>query len=413
MTAAPAWAVFAVGAAIALPFYVFGLAALDQSYIFDAAGRLCSGQALPGQVSFPFGHVPIFIQAALFKVFGISWHVYGAHAALANGCWVLLCHSLLFGGRARQAMHWAWPLAGASVLLCASLSLYCLLATPFGESHSALFVGAALWAAVRGGTLKQPVQGLLIGAFLALALLSKQSPAIFLMPFVGLAALLSFKTHWRLTAFAALGFVLPFLLLHVYMAAGQGSHMALGYWQGMLSQARGTGKSRLATPYFWGKIDISLATPRWDLRLYPLLAVAGLAAAWQQKQLVLWRLQLVAAACVSACVSAFVLAFVLAFACANASFQYFLPLTYLGLISMLGCLATWRQADSWLAVGFCVLALAMARDAITLLKQSVYRIATNIYFDPVHDFAHYNPTVGLFWQQKTDDRANYFGLLSQ
>ena len=169
---APAWAVFGLGALIALPFHLMGINALDQSYVFDAAGRISLGQSFPEQVSFPYGHVPIFIQAVIFKLIGISWSAYGLHAALANGLWMLICHRLTFGRKGSlvsDGSHWAVPLAAGAMLASAGLSLYCLAATPFPEHHAQLFLAAGLVVMLVENRLAPQRRALVAGILFALA----------------------------------------------------------------------------------------------------------------------------------------------------------------------------------------------------------------------------------------------------
>ena len=62
-----------------------GYMPLDQSIVWDGAWRVLQGQVPAIDFALPAGLTPILIQAGIFKIAGVAWAGYVAHAALANG----------------------------------------------------------------------------------------------------------------------------------------------------------------------------------------------------------------------------------------------------------------------------------------------------------------------------------------
>jgi hypothetical protein len=68
--------------------------ALDQGIIFEGGARIAQGQLPFRDFYLPFGIIPCYIQAALFKIFGISWKVYALHACIINGFTAIIIYRL-------------------------------------------------------------------------------------------------------------------------------------------------------------------------------------------------------------------------------------------------------------------------------------------------------------------------------
>src|SRR5262245_40214622 len=95
---------FAWGASVCLHYGRIGLMPLDQSIVWDGAWRLAHGQVPFRDFTTPAGLVPMALQALLFRVFGATWFVYCAHAAIFNGAFCVLSFGLLRGfGLSRPA----------------------------------------------------------------------------------------------------------------------------------------------------------------------------------------------------------------------------------------------------------------------------------------------------------------------
>jgi 4-amino-4-deoxy-L-arabinose transferase-like glycosyltransferase len=177
------------GAAYALSVHAgrIGYMPLDQSIVFDGAWRVLNGQVPWRDFMTPNGLVPIVLQAGIFAVAGVSWSAYVAHAGLVNAA-------------AAMAVCWFLRTAGLGALpsLAAGLAtaawLYPVMGTPYMDQHSLFFAGIAVlacWRAAEDGRRRWWIAG---GIAAALALLSKQIPALLILPLCGVAL---FITPWR------------------------------------------------------------------------------------------------------------------------------------------------------------------------------------------------------------------------
>src|SRR5262245_16424312 len=105
---------------------------LDQSIVFDGAWRVQCGQLPVRHFGTPSGVVPIFIQAAFFRMLGVTWFAYCLHAALANGLFVFLVFGLLRRLDARPALAFVYALLSAVVM-------YPPFGVPYMDQHAFLF----------------------------------------------------------------------------------------------------------------------------------------------------------------------------------------------------------------------------------------------------------------------------------
>ncbi len=110
-----------------------GCFVFDQSIIFDGAWRILCGQIPFKDFISPVGPVPFYMQAAFFKVFGITHFAYRIHAAIINAVvsgLVMLYLSWILPGR-----RWLWVMAG----LLTAIWYYAPLGTPWYSQTSVFF----------------------------------------------------------------------------------------------------------------------------------------------------------------------------------------------------------------------------------------------------------------------------------
>ena len=163
-----------------------GLMPLDASVIWDGAWRTLDGQVPFRDYTTPDGITPIFMQALLFKVLGVSWLAYCLHAALVNAAFALVVYWLL-----REVELGRIPAAAYGCL--SAIVLYPPVGTPLMGQHSFAFLLLALaatTAGIRSERSRRQIALLALGPPAeALALLSKHQPAGY--GFVALAGLLA------------------------------------------------------------------------------------------------------------------------------------------------------------------------------------------------------------------------------
>lgn len=171
---------------------VRGFLAFDQSILFDAGYRIASGQVLYRDFVSPSGPLVIFLQGAVFRLFGVGYGPYVATAAVQNAI-AVLC--VFFALRRLFPRALLWPTAGAGLT---ALWFYPLFGTPWFENTAYLLglLGVLLlvsgrfaertpgagWAAGAGvaaglAFLAKQNAGALVGAYLAGVLLATRITA--------------------------------------------------------------------------------------------------------------------------------------------------------------------------------------------------------------------------------------------
>jgi len=141
--AAIAVLLFVLGVSVNLTFGRRGFFPLDQSNVFDGGWRILSGQMPFRDFSAPSGIVQSFMQAPLFRLFGVTWFAYCLHASIVNGVFAAAVYALL-------------RLCGSTTLeatLFAALSaffFYPPTGTPFTDQHSFFFM-LLMFVATAGG----------------------------------------------------------------------------------------------------------------------------------------------------------------------------------------------------------------------------------------------------------------------
>ena len=178
-----------VAAAFCMPFATgfFGMMPLDQSIIFEAAGRMQQGDRLFSDFGIAYGLVPVLLQTLLFEVTGINWFSYVLHAAIFNAAFAFVIYDLLRimipGHRSNRIV--------ATLLI--AWAFYPMFGTAFLDNHSFFFGIAAWWMAVRAFDSGKYQLLVWCCPLLVLGFYSKPLPAIFWL----IPVLFEIVTHLR------------------------------------------------------------------------------------------------------------------------------------------------------------------------------------------------------------------------
>ncbi len=165
-----------------------GFFALDQSIVFDGAWRVLNGQIPYRDFLLPYGPVVLWLQAAIFGMFGVTYQVYVLTAAVLNACGVVLTYGLI-----RVLIPERRWLSVLTSLLTGTW-LYAPMGTPYPEQTGFIFILAAVSAVIFGAASSRTLRWTFLyfaGASLALALLCKTNAGLFGIPVV--LGLVSFR----------------------------------------------------------------------------------------------------------------------------------------------------------------------------------------------------------------------------
>lgn len=223
-----------------------GFMPLDQSIIFDGGWRVLSGQVPLVDFITPTGLVPLYLQALMFKVAGVSWMAYVLHAALLNVLFALFVYFLL-----RRIFRWNW--VALYFALAAACFLYPPMGTPYMDQHALIFtfvmLGLLLCGACEHTESARRICWALIPLAGALAYHSKQNPSAFAIVFVAAAAIfLAFRdpVRYRLPFLAMIGSAVLVLAAGLLFLAANDIALA-DYWYWLVELPLGYGSSRIAT----------------------------------------------------------------------------------------------------------------------------------------------------------------------
>lgn len=154
-----------------------GYMPLDQSIVWDGAWRVLQGQVPAIDFALPAGLTPILIQAGIFKIAGVAWAGYVAHAALANALFALAVYATLARLTGRIGPPFVYGLASG-------LALYPPMGTPYADLHAVLFLSLMLLLILRDRLLPRRSALLWLAAALCLLLapLAKPLPGLLAAP---------------------------------------------------------------------------------------------------------------------------------------------------------------------------------------------------------------------------------------
>ena len=169
----------------------FGMMPLDQSIIFEAAGRMQRGDRLFIDFGISYGLIPVLLQNLLFKITGINWFSYVLHAACFNAVFAFVIYDVL---RIFIAGH--RHLRILATLLCA-WAFYPMFGTAFLDNHSFFFGITSWWVAVRAFYSGKYHLLCWCVPLLVLGFYSKPLPAVFWVFPLGLELAVHHKTFYR------------------------------------------------------------------------------------------------------------------------------------------------------------------------------------------------------------------------
>lgn len=242
-----------------------GFMPLDQSIIFDGGWRVLSGQLPLVDFFTPTGIVPLYLQAMMFKVMGVSWMAYVLHAALLNVIFALFVYFLL-----RRIFRWNW--VALYFALAAACFLYPPMGTPYMDQHALIFtfvmLGLLLSGACEHTESARRICWALVPLAGALAYHSKQNPSAFAIVFVTAAAVfLAFRdpVRYRLPFLAMISGAVLVLAAGLLLLAAKDVALA-DYWYWMVELPLQHGTSRIAS----GDDRIFLVTLLWIASSIPI-----------------------------------------------------------------------------------------------------------------------------------------------
>jgi hypothetical protein len=161
-------------AAFCMPFATgfLGIMPLDQSIIFEAAGRLQRGDRIFTDFGISYGCIPVLLQTLLFEITGINWFSYVLHAAIFNAAFALVIFDLL-----RLLIRDNRNIRIIATLMIA-WAFYPMFGTAFLDNHSFFFGITAWWVVVRAFDSGKFHLLLWCGPLLVLGFYSKPLPAL-------------------------------------------------------------------------------------------------------------------------------------------------------------------------------------------------------------------------------------------
>ncbi len=242
-----------------------GFMPLDQSIIFDGGWRVLSGQVPFADFYTPTGLVPLYLQALMFRVMGVSWTAYVLHAALLNVLFALFVYFLL-----HRIFRWNW--AALYFALSAACFLYPPMGTPYMDQHALIFsfvmLGLLLCGACEQEERARRICWALVPFAGALAYHSKQNPSAFAIVFVAVAVVvLAYRDPMRYRG----PLVSMIIGTTVVLAGGffllAANRIALAdYWYWMVELPMHYGSSRVAG----GDHRMFLVTLMWTASSIPI-----------------------------------------------------------------------------------------------------------------------------------------------
>lgn len=154
-----------------------GFFALDQSIVFDGAWRVLHGQTPYRDFLFPFGPMVLWLQAAMFALFGVTYRVYVLTAAALNGIGAILAYVLI----RRLIPERRWLALAAGFLT--GTWLYAPMGTTYPEQTGFIAVLSSVTAVVAGlkssHSQRRWLWMVVAGASLGVAVMCKTNAGIF------------------------------------------------------------------------------------------------------------------------------------------------------------------------------------------------------------------------------------------
>ncbi len=199
-----------VGILYCLYYGRIGYMPQDSPTVFDGGWRILSGQIPFRDFTLPNAILPIFLQAFLFKLFGINWFVYCLHAAIFNGlfCVIVFFFLRMFGGTLLLSFFYA---------LLSGVVFYTPFGIPVQDQHAYFFTFLLIFLACLSSRVDKPWLKQLIFFSLpivtVIAFLSKQIPTIFGVALAGSILLVTERRNLFMLTRSILAGVLAVLIL--------------------------------------------------------------------------------------------------------------------------------------------------------------------------------------------------------
>lgn len=234
--------IFLFGAGISLWYGHQGLHPLDSSIVFDGAWRLMSGQTFFQEFSTPNGFVPILIQVLFFKVLGVNWLAYCAHAAVFNGLFALVVFDIL---RLVGGSRW---LAGGYAVMSAVV-YYPPMGVPYMEQHSFFFLLLGVWLLLKAWNSNHRKWTWWLAALpvaVLFSILSKQNPGLFGLAWMPVAAAMGWWRRSLAQSLSALALGLAMAFLAFWVMVGWPATIWPEFWEAFWTRPRELAHARMA-----------------------------------------------------------------------------------------------------------------------------------------------------------------------
>ncbi len=187
-----------------------GVFPIDTFLFFDSGNRVLNGEFPIKDFWAVSGLTNDFIQALIFKIFGVSWFSYVLHASLMN----FLITFFTFHTLLKFKLHINYGLFYA---LLVSVIAYPVAGTPFPDHHSMIFSLIGLFCFLLHLKTNSNFYLFLLPIFLVLGFFSKQTPAAYIfiiISFMGLIYLIySFSYKKVGVLFSGFSFILILFFL--------------------------------------------------------------------------------------------------------------------------------------------------------------------------------------------------------
>ena len=187
-----------------------GVFPIDTFLFFDSGNRVLNGEFPIKDFWAVSGLTNDFIQALIFKIFGVSWFSYVLHASLMN----FLIAFFTFHTLLKFKLHINFSLLYA---LLVSVIAYPVAGTPFPDHHSMIFSIIGLFCFLLHLKTNSNFYLFLLPIFLVLGFFSKQTPAAYIfiiISFMGLIYLIySFSYKKVGVLFSGFSFILILFFL--------------------------------------------------------------------------------------------------------------------------------------------------------------------------------------------------------
>ncbi len=223
---------FLVGFLLVYPLGFRSLMALDQNIVFEAGARISQGQQPFSDFYLPFGLTPAYLQAILFRIFGIQWKIYVLHACIINGFTAVVIYRMM-------RLLTSYPISICFfVSFYTTLVFYTLPATPYADNHAQFFCLLGLYTFLLAMYKKSSYLFWVPLCFL-FAFFSKQNPTFFyLILMIGLGifnySFIRKNIRWFLLSW------IPVLFLVVYFVLKWRHTESIFYYQWTLPSGIGS-----------------------------------------------------------------------------------------------------------------------------------------------------------------------------